>query len=160
MKKHKSFVIKPVAGMNSDINVTPLVDVVLVLLIIFMVVTPLLEKNIGVRTPTTEKVEEIQDVPPDQIVVYLDAKGGLRVNTTIMTPAEFVGKMKDMLAARADKTVYVVAEDKVNYARFVSILDGSREAGAKTLGFATDAPDPALFTNEPAPNNEPAPVNN
>jgi biopolymer transport protein ExbD len=146
-RKHKSFAIKPVAGMNSEINVTPLVDVVLVLLIIFMVVTPLLEKNIGVRTPTTEKVEEVQEVPPDQVVVYLDAKGGLRVNATVLTQAEFIGKMKDILSVRADKTVYVVAEDKVSYARFVAILDGSREAGATTLGFATDAPDPALFNN-------------
>jgi biopolymer transport protein ExbD len=147
MKKRKSFALKPVAGMNSDINVTPLVDVVLVLLIIFMVVTPLLEKNIGVRTPTTEKVEEVQEVPPDQVVVYLDSKGGLRINSTVLTQAEFVGKMKDVLAVRADKTVYIVAEDKVSYAKFVSILDGSREAGATTLGFATDAPDPALFNN-------------
>ncbi len=147
MKKRKGFAIKPVAGMNSEINVTPLVDVVLVLLIIFMVVTPLLEKNIGVRTPTTEKVEEVQDVPPDQVVVYLDSKGGLRINSTVLTQAEFVGKMKDVLAVRADKTVYIVAEDKVSYSKFVSILDGSREAGATTLGFATDAPDPALFNN-------------
>ena len=146
-KKHKSFAIRPVAAPNSEINVTPLVDVVLVLLIIFMVVTPLLEKNIGVRTPSTEKVEEVQDIPPDQVVVYLDAKGGLRVNSTMITQAEFVAKMKDMLAVRADKTVYVVAEDKVSYARFVAVLDGSREAGAKMLGFATDAPDPALFNN-------------
>jgi hypothetical protein len=51
---------------RNDINVTPLVDVMLVLLIIFMVVTPLLEKDIGVRVPATEQVEEIQEVPPDQ----------------------------------------------------------------------------------------------
>ena len=139
-------IIRP-AGPTSEINITPLVDVVLVLLIIFMVVTPLLEKNIGVRTPSTEKVEEVQDIPPDQVVVYLDAKGGMRVNATMITQAEFVGKLKDMLAVRADKTVYVVAEDKVSYARFVTVLDGSREAGATTLGFATDAPDPALFNN-------------
>src|SRR5436309_2498784 len=89
-------------GIKNEINVTPLVDVVLVLLIIFMVVTPLLEKNIGVRTPTTEKVEEVQDVPPDQVVVYLDAKGGLRINLTTLSQAEFIPKMKDMLAVRAD----------------------------------------------------------
>ena len=145
MSKRKSFAIKPAASMNSDINVTPLVDVVLVLLIIFMVVTPLLEKNITVRTPTTEKVEQVQEVPPDQVVVYMDAKGGLRVNSTVMTQGEFVTKLKGMLDARADKTVYIVAEDDVNYAKFVSILDGSKEAGAQMLGFATDPPDPGLF---------------
>jgi len=145
MRRARAFAIKPVAGMNSEINVTPLVDVVLVLLIIFMVVTPLLEKNIGVRTPTTEKVEQVAEVPPDQIVVYLDAKGGLRVNSTILAQGEFVETLKQMLAARSDKTVYVVAEDQASYAKFVSILDGTKEAGAQTLGFATDPPDPALF---------------
>jgi biopolymer transport protein ExbD len=118
---------------------------VLVLLIIFMVVTPLLEKNIGVRTPTSEKVEQVQDIPPDQIVVYMDAKGGIRINSSTMTQNEFVSKLKAMLDVRGDKTVYVVAEDQVNYAKFVAILDGSREAGAQTLGFATDPPDPAMF---------------
>ena len=70
MKRHKHEVrrlfVRPATGTNSDINVTPLVDVVLVLLIIFMVVTPLLEKDIPVRTPTSEKVEEVVDVPQDQ----------------------------------------------------------------------------------------------
>src|SRR2546421_8711956 len=107
-------------GIKNEINVTPLVDVVLVLLIIFMVVTPLLEKNIGVRTPTTEKVEQVAEVPPDQIVVYLDAKGGLRVNAVTLTQGEFVERLKQMLASRSDKTVYVVAEDQASYAKVVS----------------------------------------
>jgi len=145
MRRGKTFAVKPAGGMNSEINVTPLVDVVLVLLIIFMVVTPLLEKNIGVRTPTTEKVEQITEVPPDQIVVYLDAKGGVRVNTETLNQGEFVERLKQILAARSDKTVYVVAEDQASYAKFVAILDGTKEAGAQTLGFATDPPDPALF---------------
>jgi len=147
MKKKKAFHLKAPPSMNSEINVTPLVDVVLVLLIIFMVVTPLLEKNIGVRTPSTEKVEEVSEIPPDQIIVYLDSKGGIRINSSAVSQPEFVGKMKGMLAARADKTVYVVAEDKVGYGKFVGVLDGSREAGAETLGFATDAPDPSMFGN-------------
>jgi len=57
-------VIKPQSAPNGEINVTPLVDVVLVLLIIFMVVTPLLEKDLAVQLPSTEKVEEVKDIPP------------------------------------------------------------------------------------------------
>jgi biopolymer transport protein ExbD len=147
MKRARTFALKPVAGVNAEINVTPLVDVVLVLLIIFMVVTPLLEKDIGVRTPAVEKVEDRADVQPDQIVVYLDAKGGLRVNASSTKPDEFAEKLKEILAARSDKTIYVVADDRAAYARFVSVLDQSRAAGARTLGFATDAPDPVLFSN-------------
>jgi len=145
MKKHRRFAIRPVAAVNSDINVTPLVDVVLVLLIIFMVVTPLLEKNIGVRTPATEKVEQVTEVPPDQIVVYVDAKGQMRINATQVSTADLVPKLKQMLDLRADKTVFVVADDKLRYPTCVSVLDGTRAAGAQILGFATDAPDPSLF---------------
>src|SRR5258708_34710358 len=117
MKQAKGMTRRSSKGIKNEINVTPLVDVVLVLLIIFMVVTPLLEKNIGVRTPTTEKVEEVQEIPPDQVGVYLDSKGGLRINSTVLRPAEFVGKMKDMRAVRADKTVCVVGYAKPTYPR-------------------------------------------
>src|SRR5262249_42103324 len=132
---------------NSDINVTPLVDVVLVLLIIFMVVTPLLEKNIGVRTPSTEKVEQVTEVPPDQVVVYVDAKGELRLNTEQVSFGDLVQKLKPILDAKlvADWIVFIAADDKLGYAKFVSVLDAAKAAGAKTLGFATDPPDPAMF---------------
>jgi biopolymer transport protein TolR len=147
MKKHKKFGVKPGGAINTDINVTPLVDVVLVLLIIFMVVTPLLEKDIAVRTPSTEKVDQIQEVPPDQLIVYVDSRGELRVNTENVGRGEYVDRMKKLLSSRApdDKVVFVVADDKLGYSKFVSVLDDTKGAGAKTLGFATDAPDPAMF---------------
>ena len=132
---------------NTDINVTPLVDVVLVLLIIFMVVTPLLEKDISVKTPATEKVEVQTEVPPDQIIIYVDSRGELRLNTENIQQGQLVGKLKPLLEVKqpADRIVFVVADDKANYAKFISVLDGTKEAGAKTLGFATDPPDPAMF---------------
>ncbi|HYK01535.1 MAG TPA: biopolymer transporter ExbD [Thermoanaerobaculia bacterium] len=132
---------------KSEINVTPLVDVVLVLLIIFMVVTPLLEKDIAVKTPSTEKVEVQTEVPPDQIIVYINQKGDLRLNTESIAPAQLIPKLKPLLDVKKteDRIVFVVAEDKLNYAKFITVLDGTKEAGAKTLGFATDAPDPAMF---------------
>ena len=73
-------------GVRNEINVTPLVDVVLVLLIIFMVVTPLLEKDIAVRVPATEQVETQQEVPPEQVVVGIDAEGALFINTEKIDP--------------------------------------------------------------------------
>jgi biopolymer transport protein TolR len=134
-------------NINTDINVTPLVDVVLVLLIIFMVVTPLLEKDISVKTPATEKVEVQTEVPPDQLIIYVDSRGELRLNTESIRQAELVGKLKPLLEVKqpADRIVFVVADDKANYGKFISVLDNTKEAGAKTLGFATDPPDPAMF---------------
>ena len=132
---------------NTDINVTPLVDVVLVLLIIFMVLTPLLEKDISVRTPSTEKVDVVSDVPPDQLIVYVNAEGELRLNTESIQKSELVPKLKPILEGKKedDRVVFVVADDKCNYGKFIAVLDGTKEAGAKTLGIATDAPDPAMF---------------
>jgi biopolymer transport protein TolR len=151
MKKRKHEVrklfVRPASSTNSDINVTPLVDVVLVLLIIFMVVTPLLEKDIPVRTPNSEKVEEVVDVPQDQIVVYVNKDGAVRVNSEQVAAADLVGKLKAALAPKAeiDRIVFIVADDACNYGKFVHVLDDAREAGAQVLGFATDRPDPALF---------------
>jgi biopolymer transport protein TolR len=146
VKKHRFGGVSG-AAINTDINVTPLVDVVLVLLIIFMVVTPLLEKDISVKTPATEKVEVQTEVPPDQIIIYVDARGELRLNTENIQQGQLVAKLKPLLDVKqpADRVVFVLADDKANYAKFISVLDNTKEAGAKTLGFATDAPDPAMF---------------
>ena len=138
--KKKGVVIKPQAAPNGEINVTPLVDVVLVLLIIFMVVTPLLEKDIQVQLPTTEKIEEVKDIPPDQIIVRIAADGKMELNGVAVKPEGYVSAVKDKLASRADKTVFVVADDRANYGGLVSALDGAKAAGATTLGMATDTP--------------------
>ncbi len=138
----KGVVIKPQAAPNGEINVTPLVDVVLVLLIIFMVVTPLLEKDISVQLPTTEKMEEVKDLPPDQLIVRIAADGKMELNGVAVEAAAYVASLKDKLAARADKTVFVVSDDQANYGRLVSALDGAKAAGAMTLGMATDTPTP------------------
>jgi biopolymer transport protein ExbD len=139
--------IRPAASRNADINVTPLVDVVLVLLIIFMVVTPLLEKNIPVSTPSSEKVEEVAEVPPDQLVVYINRTGQLRINADNVSAAEYIGKLKQRLDLHApnDRIVFIVAEDELNYAKLIAAIDGAKQAGAEILGFATDPPDPAMF---------------
>jgi biopolymer transport protein TolR len=149
MRKHKAkqLFVRPSSHTNGDINVTPLVDVVLVLLIIFMVVTPLLEKDIPVRTPDSEKVEDITNVPQDQIVVYVNKNGEMRINTDRVGQDDFVPRLKGILDPKAsvDRIVFIVAEDGCNYGKFVRILDNAREAGAEVLGFATDRPDPAMF---------------
>ena len=129
-----------------DINVTPLVDVVLVLLIIFMVVTPLLEKNIPVRTPNSEKVEEVTEVPPDQLVVYVDKSGQMRINSEQVAQADLLAKLRAKLDSRAasDRVVFIVADDLARYTTLVSVMDAAKQAGADVLGFATDPPQVTL----------------
>jgi len=125
-------------SVRSDINVTPLVDVVLVLLIIFMVVTPLLEKDIGVRVPSTEQVQSASEVPQSQLVVQIAANGDLLINDRPVEDAAYISKLSEILTERFDKTVFIVPEDGTNYGRMVHVLDGAKQAGASVLGVATE----------------------
>jgi len=142
-RKTRRVAIKPANPPNSDINVTPLIDVVLVMLIIFMVVTPLLEKDIDVRVPDTEKVETVDEVPKDQLVVRIKPEGDLQINFDKVTDAEYVEKLQKKLDRRKedDKIVFFIADDKANYARLIGALDGAKQAGAKVLGMMTTPPD-------------------
>ncbi|WP_437651157.1 ExbD/TolR family protein [Sorangium sp. So ce362] len=141
----RKFVVKPAVPLSSDINVTPLVDVVLVLLIIFMVVTPLLEKDIGVRVPDTEQVKVDTPPPPDQLVVRVSAQGELLVNDERVERADLVGKLRPLLERQSrpqDRIVFVVADDSAVYGTVVEVLDGAKAAGAQTLGMMTELPEP------------------
>jgi len=142
-RKTRRLAIKPAASPNSDINVTPLIDVVLVMLIIFMVVTPLLEKDLDVRVPQTEEVQTQDEVPPDQLVVRLGPEGDLRINYDQVSAEEYVEKLKKKLDRRKpdDKIVFFVADDKANYGRLIAALDGAKQAGASVLGMMTQPPD-------------------
>jgi len=143
-RKTRRIAVKPAVGVSSEPNVMPLIDVVLVLLIIFMVVTPLLEKNLDVRVPDTEKVETVTEVPPDQLVVrILDKDNELKINYDKVTLEEYVEKLQAKLDKRKedDKIVFFIADDKANYARLITALDGAKQAGAKVLGMMTTPPD-------------------
>jgi biopolymer transport protein ExbD len=133
--------VKPSSAPNSDINVTPLVDVVLVLLIIFMVITPLLEKDIEVRVPETEVENTPPPENPDQLVVQLDESGNIKINAEQMpSPEEYVTKLRRILAAKPkdERIVFFMANDKTNYGLLIGALDGAKAAGAFVLGMATE----------------------
>ena len=140
MHRRRTVAVQPAGQQNAEINVTPLVDVVLVLLIIFMVVTPLLEKDIAVRVPATEEVETADDLPPDQLVVKLHSEGPIEINGSEIDEADYLARMRELVEERSDKTVFFVADDGANYARFVSLVDGAKQAGATTVGMATEKP--------------------
>jgi biopolymer transport protein TolR len=141
LKHQKTIGIKTVTTQIGDINVTPFVDIVLVLLIIFMVLTPLLDKEIGIQVPATEKVQNPSDVPPDQLIVKLEASGELSINTEKVNPEKYVPELTKVLEKRADKTVFVIADDKARYSWLIQVLDGAKQAGAKTLGMSTEPPE-------------------
>ncbi len=139
------FAVRPQGKPNSDINVTPLVDVVLVLLIIFMVVTPLLDKMLRVRVPDAEQTEQYDQPPAPQIVVTVDPDGNIAINNDKVADDEYVKRLSRAVAARAsgDRLVFFSADDKALYPRLVLALDGARQAGAEIMTMTTEPMTPA-----------------
>jgi biopolymer transport protein TolR len=142
MAKGRRLLLKPTSNAHSDINITPLVDVVLVLLIIFMVVTPLLEKDIAVRVPSSEPVTDVSLVPPDQVLVRVLRTGELKINGSPTTLAELAERVRSAMTGRSidDKVVFVSPDDDANYGQLVSVFDRVKEGGAEKLGMTTEAP--------------------
>jgi biopolymer transport protein ExbD len=124
-------------GPQADINVTPLIDVVLVLLIIFMVMTPVMLKELVAKVP--QKQTENVPLPPGEtsIVVELDARDQLSLNGEPMAPELLAGKVGDRLAHDRGRVVFFKIADEANYGRAVRIMDICKGAGAKTLGIVT-----------------------
>jgi len=141
-------------------NVTPLVDVVLVLLIIFMVLTPLLEKNITVRVPQVEKLTDPSVIPPDQLIVAISADGELSINNQKVPEPEYIDRLGRLLASKAagDKVVFFTPDEKANYAKVVLSLDGAKRAGAETLGMTTELTPPPEAAPPLQPPGETAPT--
>jgi biopolymer transport protein ExbD/biopolymer transport protein TolR len=135
-------------GPRSDINITPLVDVVLVLLIIFMVLTPLMEKEIGVRVPEDLPPEVLaQEPPPDltQVLFKVDESGIWHLNSETLTDANAQDRLKAYYRAAKAKeatqgppVIFFDADDKAKYARAVKALDVIRDSSSGwTIGMMT-----------------------
>jgi biopolymer transport protein TolR len=127
------------AGVRSDINITPLVDVVLVLLIIFMVMTPSLLKEVDVKVPEKPDVETQVVAAPntDEVIVSIGADGRLQINREPITDAQLGDRMRELMAARSEKRVFFDIDDDSIYADAMHAMDVCRGAGAKTLGLMT-----------------------
>lgn len=127
------------AGAKSDINVTPLIDVVLVLLIIFMVLTPSMLKNLPMMVPDKSEDTSTPAMPPDSsIMVEYTAKRELTVNGEAAAIESLATNLADRLKARRQKVVFFKAEDKAPYGEVVKLLDIARGSGAETLAIVTE----------------------
>jgi len=124
---------------KSDINITPLVDVVLVLLIIFMVITPLLQMGYDVKVPPKATVDQPQSTM-DQLIVSITPQKRIYLNKTEVTAQQLSQQLSDILKNRAstNRTVFVSADDGTPYGDVVKIMDVIRTAGAKNIGIVLE----------------------
>ena len=125
----------------TDINVTPLIDVVLVLLIIFMVLTPLAEKQKFLRVPDYQP--EMQPVPPDQVppdqtVLTVLKNGHVLLNKQELGVDDAMTRLHDAYDGRPSKPLFFNAEDDVKYDQAFRVLDAAHAAGVNTIGMMTD----------------------
>ena len=127
------------AKISSDINVTPMVDVMLVLLIIFMVITPMLQKGISVDMAKVNNPTPMQDADKeDALLVSVMRDGTVYFGADKITPDSLTGKVKDRLVNRTDKRVYVKADARAHFGKVVEVVDGVRAAGVDDLGLLTE----------------------
>jgi biopolymer transport protein ExbD/biopolymer transport protein TolR len=125
----------------SDINVTPMVDVMLVLLIIFMVITPMLSKGVTVDLVKTKNPVAMQAADKEDavlIAVTRDGKVFLSPGNTQQTPDALPQKVKDLLTNRLDKTVYIKSDARARYEKVTDVIDNLRGAGVDQLGLLTE----------------------
>jgi biopolymer transport protein TolR len=124
----------------SDINVTPLVDVMLVLLIIFMVTAPLLHQGIPVELPEAESQNLPADLE-DPLVVSINREGIVYLQDDPIHPTLLVERLLPMIEARGDDRVYLKADDAVPYGDVVRVLEVLRRGGVTGVGMVTRMPE-------------------
>jgi len=126
-------------GTVSDINVTPMVDVMLVLLIIFMVITPMLQKNFSVDMAKTNNPRDMQEADKeDAVVLAVSRDGKIYLGSDPITPEQITTTVKDRLSSKLDMTVYVKSDQAAKYGVVVTVVDNVRAAGVDSLGLLTE----------------------
>jgi biopolymer transport protein TolR len=124
----------------ADINVTPMVDVMLVLLIIFMIAAPMLHQGIEVALPRAD-AQNLQMRTEDPLVLSIDREGGLYLRETQVEIEDLVEQLKVEIDARGDDSVFLKGDRDVPYGRVVEVLDVLHRGGIVHVGMVTDRPE-------------------
>ena len=120
--------------LQNEINVTPMIDVLLVLLIIFMMVIPMSRKAIDLQLPDPRPDDSQQGPPPSQIVLEVLPGNVFKINSEPVAPNRLAARLKEIYDPRPDKIIFVKGDEKVKYSEVIHAMDVARGAGVKVIG--------------------------
>src|SRR5262245_61191085 len=124
-------------GLRSDINVTPLIDVVLVLLIVFIVLVPKLLNQMTIDVPPKAEAQQQDPTSSDQLVVSISDEGTISINKEVVTIQELPDKVRNLMQNRSRKLMFFDPSDGANYGLVAHVMDLCRGGGVKTIGIMT-----------------------
>ena len=123
---------RPVA----EINITPLIDVLLVLIVIFMVITPVTQKGFHTQVPQPALPNQ-KEPSKETLILSIDRGGAIRLNQELLEPSALLSRLREVFSLRADRTVFVQADDEVLFNEVAQVIDNARGAGADRVGLMT-----------------------